>query len=328
MSRAFRLFVLGCIWWCLLPTAHAATGEKSQVLTAPLRRSGLNLLWLPATVENVRGSIIIDTGAPVTALSDAKYRFLLKGDAHKLLPGAPATILMNTLKARVALARNLSLGGHDLGASLVALVPERFLDEDEEFHYANRASDFDGLMGEDFLRRYRAVIDCRRQLLYLNLGPARKDDLPGVLVPNGWTRIPMTEADGHFVVPCVLNGLAFRLIVDTGSSFTTLDQTLLRAIKVYSHALPFAAGLIGNDSVPQELVHLHTLQIGDYTANDVQMTAMKNLSSALVSESEQKAAVPIIGLLGADSLGFNGAIIDLGGHALYLKHPPAGAKKP
>ena len=136
------------------------------------------------------------------------------------------------------------------------------------------------------------------QLLYLNVGPAREDKLPGVLVPNGWTRIPMTEVDHHFVVPCVLNGSAFRLIVNTGAPFTTLDRTLLRAIKVYSRTLPLDGGLIGNDSVPQELVHLHTLQVGDYTANDVQMTAMKDLSSALVSERERKQTCPPSGCLG------------------------------
>ena len=296
--------------------------EKARVLTAPLRRSGLNMLWLPATVENVKGSIIIDTGSPLTALSDAKYRFLLKGDTHPLPPGTPATISFNTLTARLALAQDLSLDGHDLGASLVVLVPERYLDEGEDFHYANRASDFDGIMGEDFLRRYRAVIDCGRQLLYLNLGPARPDNLPAILPANGWTPIPMTEVDQHFVVPCMINRFACRLIVDTGSPFTTLDKTLLRSIKVSAHDLPFSGGLIGNDSGSEGLVHLHTLQIGDYAASDVQMTTMDHLASALVPKREQKADVPIIGLLGADTLGFNAAIIDLGGHALYLKHLP------
>ena len=297
------------------------------MLIAPLRRSGLNCLWLPATVENVHGSIIIDTGSPVTVLSDAKYHFLLKGDAHRLPSGVPATTPFNALKANVALAHDLSLGGHDLGASLVVLVPERLLDEGEYFRYADRAVDFDGVMGEDFLRRYRAVIDCSRQRLYLNLGHDREDNLPGTLVPNGWTRIPMTEVAHHFVVPCALNGSAFRLIVDTGAPFTMLDRTLLRAVKVYSRTLPLDGGLIGNDSVPQELVQLHTLQVGDYTANDVQMTAMKDLSAAWTSKLEPEE-VPIIGLLGADTLGFNGAIIDLGGSALYLKHPSAGSKKP
>ena len=92
-------------------------------------------------------------------------------------------------------------------------------------------------------------------------------------------------------------------------AFTTLDETLLRAIRVGSHALPLDGGLIGNEPSQQGLVHLHTLQIGDYTANDVQMAAMKNLAVEFVSEREQTAAVPIIGLLGADTLGFNGAII-------------------
>ena len=334
MSRAFRHFAFALAWWCLLRAAPAApdppspvrSAEKPQVLTAQMRRSGMNMLWLPATVENVKGSLIIDTGSPVTILSEAKYRFLLKGDAHKLPPGALATIPINTLKARTALVHDLSLGGHDLGASLVALVPERYLDEAETFHYANRASNFDGIMGEDFLRLYRAVIDCTRQLLYLNLGPVRKDNLPAVLIPNGWTRVPMAEVDDHFVVPCVINGFTCRLIVDTGSSFTVLDKTLLRAIKVGSHALPVDGGLIGNEMGEQRLVQLHKLQIGDYVADDVQMTALENLSSALVSEREGRTEDTIIGLLGADTLGFNGAIIDLGGNALYLKHLPSSSR--
>ena len=130
MNLALRYLAFGLMLRCLPPAVQAASDsprpeEKSQVLIAHLRRSGLNKLWLPATVEHVKGSISIDTGSPLTALSDAKYRFLLKGDAHRLPPGVPVTTPLNALKARVALAHDLSLGGHDLGAALVALVPER-----------------------------------------------------------------------------------------------------------------------------------------------------------------------------------------------------------
>ena len=138
----------------------------------------------------------------------------------------------------------------------------------------------------------------------------------------------MTDVDTHPVVPCTLGGHACRLIVDTGSPFTTVDERLARAMKLGSGTLPLSGGLIGNDGRPQSLMHLHTLRIGDYTADDVQMTAMANLSTELVSVQEQKAAVPLIGLLGADTLGFHGAIIDLGGHNLYLKHLPDGARRP
>ena len=305
----------------------APGGGKPQILIAKLGRGQLNQLWLDATVENVKGAMMIYTGAHDSVLNRDKYGFLLRGLDHKLPPGVAATTHVNTLASPLALAHDFRVGGHDLGASLMALVPERYLYQSENFRYADRARNFDGLMGENFLRRYRAVIDCSRQLLYLNLGPAQPDNLASVLPAHGWTRVPMSDVDHDFAVPCVLNGHHFRIVVDTGAPYTVLDKGFVSALRLHTADLPWETAVIGNDSAAEEFVHSHTLQLGDYTATGVEMTTTDHMQRDLTPDHDTEPALPIIGLLGSDALAFNGAVIDIGGHALYLKHLSPAAKR-
>ena len=230
------------------------------------------------------------------------------------------------MKARVAFARDFHLGSVDLGGSQFPLVPEDELYEHRHFSYRGRFGNYDGIMGENFLCRYRAIVDCHRQLLYLSLHPVKTPGLAHVLCPNGWTCIPMADAGEDFCVPCQINGHAFRLIVDTGAVFTTLDQDWLDGSHVQSSGLPLRASVIGNTSHAMGLAKLDRLQIGDYTAMNVQIASSVDLGRVVGRVDVKNAAVPIVGVLGSDTLAFNGAIIDIGGHALYLKHMTGGGR--
>ncbi len=321
MKSTTIIFLMAFGWavTVLPPEGFATPDDKPRVLIAKLGRGGMNQLWLDASVENVKGAMIVDTGAEDTVLSHDKFGFLLRGPEHKLPSGTAATTHVNSMTAKVALARDFHVGGNDLGGTLVSLVGNQYLSDGEAFRYANRRGDFDGLLGENFLRRYHAVIDCHRQLLYLTLNPVRKDHVADFLIARGWTRVPMADAGRDFTVPCTLDGNRFRLLVDTGSAFTTVDKTLAYAARLPTHDLPIVTGIIGNDTTPMGFARVKALRIGDYTASDVRLATAERLQRDLIS-SHDRDGLPIIGFLGGDTLGFNGAIIDVGEHALYLKH--------
>ena len=325
MQSTTRLFLMALGWAVLawpapgFSAAPAAPNDKPRLLIAQLRRGQLNQLWLEATVENVKGAMMVDTGSPSTVLSQDKFGFLLRGPEHQLPPGVMASTRVNSLAAKVALARDFRLGGNDLGGTLVKLVGERYL-SGGAFPYRDRRRDFDGMLGENFLRRYHGIVDCQRQLLYLILGPTQAVNLTANLPANGWTRVPMADTGSHFTVPCTLSGHHFRLIVDTGSPFTSVDDGLAHTAGLSSNDLPMRGGLVGNDPAHLEEARVKTLQIGDYTASDVCMTMNEHLQRDL-GGARQADGLPIVGLLGGDTLGFNGAVIDVGEHALYLKHP-------
>ncbi len=302
------------------------SANRPKTLIVHLERGELNRLGFDATIEGVKGTILVDTGASSSMLNENKYGFLLHGPKQKLPGGMPATTHVNDMKARVAFARDFHLGGVDLGGSRYALVPEDEMYENLHYSHRGRFGNYDGAMGENFLQHYQAVVDCSRQLLYLSLHPLNTPNLAPVLCANGWTRVPMAEEGRDFSVPCQLNGRAVRLIVDTGAAFTTFDRAWLDDAHMTSGSLPMRGSVIGNAAEEMGVVKLDRLRIGDYTATNVQIASSVDLRRAVEPSKAQGAADPIVGLLGSDTLGFNGAIIDVGGKALYLKPVSGGGR--
>ena len=316
----------GCLSAAGDPGPVSLSPNQPKTLIAHLRRGELNRLGFNATIEGVTGTIMVDTGASFSILNEGKYGFLLHGPERRLAASSYITTQVNDMKARVAFTRDFHLGSVDLGGSRFPLVPENELYENRHGSYRGRFGNYDGLMGEDFLRRYQAVMDCHRQLLYLSLHPIKTSNLEPVLCSNGWTRVPMEDTGTDLAVSCRVQGRACRLIVDTGAAFTTLDQAWLDNAHVASTSSPLRAAFIGKTSRTITLAKLDRLRIGDYTATDVQITAGAGVRLALDQDDEASAPGPIVGLLGSDTLAFNGAIVDIGGQALYLKHMAGGGR--
>ncbi len=77
------------------------------------------------------------------------------------------------------------------------------------------------------MRKLGMIIDCTRQMLYVNPGPsaAVSEKLARFLSGRGFTRVPIRlNSDNHFDVQGALNGRPTRFIVDTGSSTTLIDK--------------------------------------------------------------------------------------------------------
>ena len=101
----------------------------------------------------------------------------------------------------------------------------------------------------------------------------------------------------HFEVDASINGHATRLVVDTGMGTTTLGKQIAA-----QSAVP--AVLQGaRTSKVKELV------VGDFKINEADVTI-----ASIAGEIGP-------GLLGEEYLSWNFAVIDVGGLALYLRHP-------
>ena len=290
-----------------------------------LGRAHNNRLCLAGTVAGTKGLMMLDTGANNTVLGDTIYRSLLLNASYALPSGVPRSITLNGVTTPLAEAPNFYVGESNLGSLPVCLIPGHYLDDPTRVSEGSGRS-YDGLIGENILRHYNAMIDCSRLVLYLDIDPARKLNLSSAFARHGWTRVPMSDAGRDFTVPCTLNGHNYRLIVDTGSPFTSLDRTLLSSAGVASRDLPYRAGLIGTDALPVGLVELGQLQIGGYTLTDVHMIA--TAQSLAGFDRHNDASIPIVGLLGGDLLAKNGAIIDIGNKALYLKRTSTESSAP
>lgn len=321
LTQLDRLASLPGQGYDIVPPEHANPspgGPLPGYQIVRLGRGHLNRLCLAATIAGTKGLMMLDTGANTSSLSDATYRSLLLDSAYKLPAGLPRSVNLNGTSVPLAEAPNFFVGKSNLGAVPVSVIPRRYLFDSSPRDGAGRS--YDGLIGENILRHYNAIVDCGRLVLYLNLDPARKANLSSSFVRNGWTRVPMSDAGNDFTVPCVLRGHRFRLIVDTGSPFTNLDRNLLSAAQIESRDLDVSGGLIATDSRKAGLVDLDQMQIGDYTVTNVHMTATTQSLADFDRSPASRILEPIVGLLGGDTLAGNNAVVDIGNKALYLKH--------
>ena len=300
--------------------SHALAGYE----IIRLGRGHNNRLDFAATIDGVKGLVVVDTGASTTVLSAGKYGFLLRNGAVKPA-NVPATVPVNGMRAPVGIARDVQLGSVHHANVAFPLLPQRYLYDRLDIAASDRQ--YDGYLGENILRGYNAVLDCGRLALYLNTDPRRKLDLGNALTRSGWTQIPMTNSGSNFTVPCTLAGHSYRLLVDTGAPFTVLDSSELQAKSIPQADLPMHGSVMGFLPARQYLVKADTLQIGGYVASGVHLVSNEGLHRAFISYKTAADLPPIVGLLGGDILGTNGAMIDIGNHNLYLKHPGGSAAR-
>ena len=117
---------------------------------------------------------------------------------------------------------------------------------------------------------------------------------------------------GHFQVDCSINGHEARLIVDSGAGTTILIKD--RAVQCGIMPAP----LMSEETQDGQIQRLNsgrvkTLSVGGFEISNAEAT-LGNISSKLFSSGP-------MGLLGEEYLTYNFAVIDLGGSALYLRHP-------
>ena len=310
------------------PSSLAAAAQSSSAGAIPgyeiirLGRGNYNRILVTGTIDGVKGLLFVDTGAVNTTLSAAKYGFLLKNGV-KRPAGVPATTHVNELSVPVAMGKDVQLGSVHLSNVAFPLLPEHFLYD--RIFIGAQDQQYDGVVGENILRRYNAVIDCGRLLLYLNTDPARKLDVGHALFQNVWTRVPMTDVDNEFTVPCTLGGHQYRLLVDTGSPFTVFERSVLFNEDIRQDEGPLSGAVVGYTPTKQSMVRLDTLQVGNYRATNLQPISDPGLAHALSLAKPTAKGTPIVGLLGGDFLGRNNAMIDVGGHGLFLRAGGPGA---
>lgn len=279
-----------------------------------LGRGHMNRLCLAATVEGVKGLMMLDTGASHSGLSTGKYAFLLKTETHPLPSGVPRTAKVNGTPTRIAFAKDFHVGKVDLGSLPLAMLPPRYL---YETHVDDRQ--YDGLLGEDLLRRFRAVVDCGHLAAYFNTDPARKINLGPGLLRAGWTRVPMSNLENDFVVPCEINGQTYRMIVDTGAPFVIMDRGMLQAAHVAVKDIPMHGGVIGTRGAQAGFVRLDSVAFGNYHVSHIQVVADPQSASYFQDHANDQTSGKVLGLLGGSFLADHHAFVDIAGSALYLK---------
>jgi len=180
-----------------------------------------------------------------------------------------------------------------------------------------------GVLGAREMVKFGMIIDCTRQMLYINpngASSAVSQSLASFLTGRGFTRTPMRlNANAHFDVEGALNGHGTRLLVDTGSANTLIDtQVAVKSGTGVTALSGYGAGGAGNLVEGVNRTGVKELAIGNFKVANAEVVVAHVSGDVLLAKS---AAESNAGVLGQDYLATNFAVIDMGGKALYLRHP-------
>ena len=256
-------------------------------------------LVIDVEINQVSALLEVDTGAGGTVIARGslkKFRLI----EHKTAIPVPTFGKTSATRKFWSLAKLDTLA---IGNSVTHTVPVGI----------KEIPHLDGLLGTPELHRVGAVLDCAESALYLApRGPSRRtsDKLAAMLQSNGFTQVPLRlNSDHHLEVDCSVDGVPSTVLVDTGSQFTFVDESIgTKAGIIMKQSI---TRVRGSDSAPRTIGRVRKLAIGDFEIRDADICFV----------DLKKADHPSTYLLGISELASNFAIIDIGGLSMYLRHP-------
>lgn len=282
--------------------------SSAQFEALPLTRSAQNHLLVRAYINGKPALLGVDTGAPVSAIaSDRRAYFGLKP-----IPGTsklPPRLMINGAFSAVGMVKTLRLGA-------LNLVDEPMVALDLNTG-SRRGQRLDGILGADVLFPTRAIIDCRRQLLILNMEPGGRGTAPGVDY-RGFHSVPMHVTDGYnLYVDGTINGTPAQLMIDTGAFTTLLHRSFVRRMKIPMHDTQYSSAAVNMSQRGVKVARIRRLSVGSVflTEHNVGVIDL----NGLIHGELLGAARPVAGLLGSEFFQRQHCIIDFGARRLYLK---------
>ena len=322
-----------------VPTPFRVFGQTGGTLAGVLSKHGLagaklerrygNHLFVAVSINNRHGALLIDTGSPNTLIDrNSVNTFGLTVEKTDSSVGG----LFGRTWERYGMSKVKSLA---MGNCVVTNVPVAITDlssmnpersaaatgshitESKEMAHIN------GVLGAREMLKFGMIIDCTRQMLYINpngASPAVSQSLASFLATRGFARIPMRlNANAHFDVEGGLNGHATRFLVDTGSATTLIDtQVAVKSGTGVTALAGYGAGGAGGLVEGVNRTGVKELTIGNFKLTNAEVVVAHVSSDILLSKSASESNA---GVLGEDYLSTNFAVIDVGGKALYLRRP-------
>ena len=332
-----KLFVPILLLGLLTPlrTYAQAGGNLAGVLSkqglagAKLERRYGNHLFVSVSINNRHGALLIDTGSPNTLIDrNSVNTFNLTMEKTDASVGGLfgrsweryGTSKVKSIAMGNCMLTNVPVAIADLSGmnpeSSAAATGSHIADSKAMAHLG-------GVLGAREMVKFGMIIDCTRQMLYINpngASSAVSQSLASFLVTRAFTRIPMQlNGNDHFDVEGALNGHATKFIVDTGSANTLIDTRVAVKSGTGVTALAgYGAEGAGNLVEGVNRTGVKELALGNFKLVNAEVVVAHVSGDVLLSKS---AAESNAGVLGQDYLSTNFAVIDMGGRALYLRRP-------
>jgi predicted aspartyl protease len=306
-----------------------ATFASQGLAGAKLQRRYGNHLFVPVSMNNQRGTLMIDTGSPNT-LIDRNSVSTFGLTVEKTDSSVGGLFGRSWERFGASKVRSLAMGNCVVTNVPVAITDLSGMNEERSTaatgsHIADYKAlpHLNGVLGAREMVKFGMIIDCTRQMLYINpngASSAVSQSLASFLAGHGFTRIPMRlNTNHHFDVEGALNGHATRFLVDTGSANTLIDtQAAVKSGTGVTALTGYGAGGAGNLVEGVNRTGVKELAFGNFKLANAEVVVAHVSADILLSKSAGESNA---GVLGQDYLATNFAVIDMGGRALYLRHP-------
>lgn len=311
-----RLHFRRLILLCALATNAAAAPRGSTLdgylsaagcLRVPLERQSDNKMLVRGTLNGKPLVLCVDTGSAGT-LIDVKR--LQRFGMTALGPQRNVYgVFGSGLPTVGALARSVTLGN-------LRIASMRFRAADLRLGERLLSPPIDGLLGIDFLAANHAIIDCVNAKLYFpppSAWPRIATEFREGLLAGGAAEAPISKT---MTVQATLRDHTFLLLLDTGSSFTSIDQSQFDTLRLRPGGNPFFITGIGDLRRNAGTATVKNLRLGKFVIREATL-GVWNFSD-LNTNLAQQGAPRIHGLLGCELLWQHGAIIDCGNGRLFL----------
>ena len=284
------------------PAALKTFLEREGFGGSPLQRRFGNHLFASTLINGRRTALMIDSGCPVTLIDRASAGKLgLRVQETKKYIGG---VTGNAERYGISTLATLAMGNCTFQNVPVEVANEGQINLIARPH-------LDGLFGAHDMAKFGMVIDCARQMIYVNpkgASAASSQKLAQFLAGRGFSRIPMRfNPEHHLEVEAALNGHPARLIVDTGSGFSLISAPVAAAS---------GASMSSRSSYRGEGIgYIKEMALGNLVVNNAEV-AVGNVAKFVGA-----------GLLGEEYLSWNFAVVDVGGMNLYLRPPESAPGK-
>ncbi|MEO6970680.1 MAG: aspartyl protease family protein [Chthoniobacterales bacterium] len=289
-----------------------------------LKRPLANELFMEASLNGHPIRLILDTGA-------ASHQILLSNPTSRLLRVPPHLIKGTSFAVSGKAIGSISQGTADSfaignvqvsGTTLYFATLKSLQNRDIEGLYytdgtlgnAHRVNrDADGFLGMAFLQKCAAIIDLPNARLYLKPpGTGRTANLEPALRELGYHSATFDQTNDGLIVNVSINGVAGKMIVDTGSYLTVIDSRFAAQAKFKSYRVGGGEFTdVAGARVETEMGEPDSFKVGGV---EVLRAKMVVAPTGFYKDTGGK----LVGLLGMDFLGQSWGIIDFAAHKVYF----------
>jgi predicted aspartyl protease len=287
--------------------------SNPQFEALPLEVSPQNHLIVRAFINGKSALLGVDTGAPVSAIAVSRHRHYGL-DSISATSKLPPKLMINGAWDAVGIAKSFRIGALNLVDEPMVTID---LGPESRSGRLGGEQEIDGILGADILFPTRAVLDCQRRLLILNLEPQSETLTPGVDY-RGLRSVPIHVSEGYnLYVDGAINGAPARLMVDTGAFTTLLHRSFVRSMKIPLRDTPFTSAAVNLKLHDVQIARIRRLSVGsvDIVGHNVGVVDLGELIHGGLLAGKR----PVAGLLGSELLQRHHGIIDFGTRRLYLK---------